>query len=94
MLRRAGDCGADSLAGGGSPKVSGFLAENDAGIAPGMKMSFAEEEVGEITSVASPVAGQPQLALGYIRREIAVPGQEVLIGTAQAEIRELPFKGV
>ena len=75
-------------------KFCGFSAENNAGIAPGMKVSFADKEVGEVTSVASPVAGQPQLALGYIRREIAVPGKEVLIGTAQAEIRELPFKGV
>ena len=73
-------------------KFSGFSADSNAGITPGMKVSFSGKEVGEITSVASLGAGQPLLALGYIRREIAVPGREVLIGTAQAEVRELPFR--
>jgi folate-binding protein YgfZ len=75
-------------------KFCGFSADSNAGMTPGAKVSFADKEVGEITSVASLGAGQPLLALGYIRREIAVPGKEVFIGTTQAEVRELPFKGV
>jgi len=73
-------------------KFSGFSADGNAGIAPGMKVSFSGKEVGEITSVA--LLGGGLLALGYIRREIATPGKEVSIGTAQAEVRELPFKRI
>jgi folate-binding protein YgfZ len=75
-------------------KFCGFSSDSDAGITSGMKVSLAGKEVGEITSVASLEAGQPLIALGYIRREVGVPGKEVLIGTAQAQIRELPFKGM
>jgi folate-binding protein YgfZ len=75
-------------------KFCGFSADSIAGITAGMKVSFGNKDVGEITSVASLRAGQPLLALGYIRREVAVPGKEVLIGTAQAQVRELPFKGM
>jgi len=73
-------------------KFSGFSTDDDTGIAPGSKVSLADKEVGEITSVASIGKGQPVLALGYIRREAGIPGKNVLIGTTEAEVRELPFR--
>jgi len=73
-------------------KFCGFSADSNAGLVPGTKISFANKEVGEITSVASFKVGEQFLAVGYIRREIAVPGKEVVIGTTQAEVRELPFR--
>jgi len=75
-------------------KFCGFSADSNAGMTPGANVSFADKAVGEITSVASLGAGQPLLALGYIRREVAVPGKEVLIGASRAEVRELPFRGI
>jgi folate-binding protein YgfZ len=75
-------------------KFGGFLAEGNSGIAPGMKILAADKEVGEITSAASPVfaGGTKTVALGYIRREVGVPGREVMIGTSKATVTQLPFE--
>ena len=73
-------------------KFAGFLMEGSAGIVAGDKIFSAEKEVGEITSVAilpSP-AGAHTVALGYIRREIGIPGREVTIGAAKANVISLP----
>jgi aminomethyltransferase len=75
-------------------KFSGFRADSNAAITVGMKVSSADKDVGEITTVVSLGSDQPVLALGYIRREIAVPGKQVLIGAAQAEVCELPFRKI
>ena len=32
------------------------------------------------------------MALGYIRREVGVPGREVMIGTARATVVQLPVE--
>jgi glycine cleavage system aminomethyltransferase T len=58
---------------------------------PGAKVSVADKQVGEITSLASWGDDQPALALGYIRREASTPGKEVRIGAAKALVAELPF---
>jgi folate-binding protein YgfZ len=78
-------------------KFTGFLVEGTAQIAAGTKMVAGEKEVGEITSSASlqlpdaaPDAGKT-VALGYIRREIGVPGREVMIGSAKAKVVQLPI---
>ncbi len=75
-------------------KFGGFLAEENSGIAPGTKILAADKEVGEITSAASPVfaGGTKTVALGYIRREVGVPGREVMIGTSKATVAQLPFE--
>jgi folate-binding protein YgfZ len=73
-------------------KFSGFSMESNSGIAAGAKISVADKEVGEITSIASLGGGQPAFALGYIRRELAIPGKDVHIGSIKAEVRELPFQ--
>lgn len=73
-------------------KFSGFTMENHHGVGVGSKISVADKEVGEITSIASLPAGQPAVALGYIRREFATPGKEVLIGSTNGRVRELPFR--
>ncbi|MGB2603815.1 MAG: glycine cleavage T C-terminal barrel domain-containing protein, partial [Candidatus Sulfotelmatobacter sp.] len=77
-------------------KFTGFLAEDSPAIAPGAKILSDEKEVGEITSVAvlHMSSGEQTVALGYIRREVGVPGREVTIGTAKASVIELPLDNV
>ncbi len=73
-------------------KFAGFLAEGPAQFAAGTKIVAGEKEVGEITSAASlhAASGEKTVALGYIRREVGVPGREVTIGTAKATVVQLP----
>jgi folate-binding protein YgfZ len=73
-------------------RLCGFTIENGALVAPGAKVSIADKEVGEITSLASWGDDQPALALGYIRREAGTPGKEVRIGATRALVAELPFR--
>lgn len=74
-------------------KFTGFVVEGRAQIAAGAKIVDGEKEVGEITCVASlQLAGHDKtLALGYIRREVGVPGREVVIDAAKAVVAPLPF---
>ena len=62
----------------------------------GTKIQADGKDVGEITSAASlPLAaGDRPVALGYIRREIAIPGKQVQAGSAQLSIATLPFSEV
>ena len=74
-------------------KFAGFLAEAGAAISAGAKIVVDEKEVGEITSVAglwTPL-GERTVALGYVRREIGVPGREVKIGEATANVVQMPL---
>ena len=73
-------------------KFTGFLAEGGQPIAAGTKVVSGEKEVGEITSAASLrlAGGEKTVALGYIRREVGVPGREVRIGAAKATVVQLP----
>jgi folate-binding protein YgfZ len=61
--------------------------------AGGSKIQAEGKEVGEITSAASlPTAGgERRLALGYIRREVAIPGKQVEAGGSAATVANLPF---
>ena len=73
-------------------KFTGFLAEGPGPIAAGTKVLAGEKEVGEITSSASlqlPDVNKT-VALGYIRREVGVPGREVSVGAAKATVVQLP----
>jgi folate-binding protein YgfZ len=73
-------------------KLTGFLAEGAATIMVGAKILCTEKEVGEVTSVAIlPAPSGRSLALGYIRREVGVPGREVTIGGASAVVIPLPL---
>ena len=74
-------------------KFAGFLADSAAPIAVAAKIIAGEKEVGEITSVASLrfAGGEKTVALGYIRREVGVPGREVTIGAASAAVVQLPI---
>ena len=69
-------------------KFTGFVVEGAAAIAAGAKIISDEKEVGEITSVAvlRKPSGERTVALGYIRREVGVPGREVTIGTLKATV--------
>jgi folate-binding protein YgfZ len=75
-------------------KFTGFLIEGELP-SPGSKLQIEAKEVGEITSVASlPLATRVPVALGYIRREVAMPGQHVDAMNAQARVTNLPFEKV
>jgi folate-binding protein YgfZ len=73
-------------------KFTGFEVQGELP-ALGAKIQVDARDVGEITSVASlPLAsGERFLALGYIRREIATPGKQFQVGSAQLSIANLPF---
>ncbi len=71
-------------------KFTGFLAEGGEPLLAGSKIVLGEKEVGEITSAA--VVSGHSLGLGYLRREAAVPGKEVLIGSVRARVGDVPFK--
>jgi folate-binding protein YgfZ len=73
-------------------KFTGFVADGTAPMAAGAKIVAGEKEVGEITSAASLHlrGGDKTVALGYIRREVGVPGREVSIGASKATVVHLP----
>jgi folate-binding protein YgfZ len=74
-------------------KFTGFVSNGIGQIAVGTKIVAGEKEVGEITSAASLHLGgrDKTVAVGYIRREVGVPGREVTIGGAKATVAALPF---
>ena len=63
--------------------------------APGSKIQVDGKDVGEITSAASlPLAGgERQVALGYIRREVATPGRQVEAGGSDRQRRKFAVCG-
>ena len=75
-------------------KFAGFLADGATAIAARSKIAAGEKDVGEITSVASLrlPGGEKTVALGYIRREVGVPGREVTIGMTRATVVQLPVE--
>src|SRR5271170_2774104 len=77
-------------------KFTGFLVDGAAALAAGEKVISVEKEAGEITSVATlnTPAGERTIALGYIRREVGVPGREVTIGAGKATVAQLPLEGI
>ncbi len=74
-------------------KFTGFVVDGAAASVTGDKIVFGEKEVGEITSatVLHTPSGPRTIALGYIRREVGIPGREVTIGTVGARVAQLPF---
>jgi folate-binding protein YgfZ len=75
-------------------KFTGFLVEGAEPSIAGAKIAAGEKEVGEITSsaVLDTPSGKRTVALGYIRREVGVPGREVSIGAAKATVTQLPLE--
>jgi aminomethyltransferase len=77
--------------------LAGFaIQDSGAEIAPGAKIQREGKDVGEVTSVAllpsRNGAGAKKVALGYIRREAASPGTEVLVNGVPARVSNLPFE--
>jgi folate-binding protein YgfZ len=75
-------------------RFTGFLTDGAATIAPGDKVTSAEKEVGEISSVVtlSTPTGERTVALGYIRRDIGIPGREVSIGPYKSIVAPFPLE--
>ena len=74
-------------------KFTGFKIDG-AAPTPGTKIQAQAKDVGEVTSSAvipTPDGGQP-VALGYLRREFAIPGKEVEIAGRRALVSDLPFQ--
>jgi folate-binding protein YgfZ len=61
--------------------------------APGSKIQVDGKDVGEITSAASLpwASGDRQVALGYLRREVATPGKLLDAGGSEASVAHLPL---
>jgi aminomethyltransferase len=73
-------------------KFTGFRLAGTA--APGAKLQAEGKDVGELTSVASlpqPNGTRQTIALGYVRRELTLPGKELKAGEAAVTVAELPF---
>ena len=64
--------------------------------APGTKIQSEGKDVGEVTSAVSlPLeSGNRPVALGYIRRELANPGQRLQAGDAELIVTSVPFAGI
>jgi aminomethyltransferase len=75
-------------------KFAGFLVEGRANIPVGAKIVSAEKEVGEVTSIAvvNTGSGEHTVLLGYIRREVGMPGRQVTIGAVNATVIQLPLE--
>ena len=74
-------------------KFTGFRIEGAA--APGAKIQAEGKDVGELTSVAflPQTNGTRQtIALGYVRRELGVPGKSLKAGDVAVTVAELPFQ--
>ena len=73
-------------------KFTGFRIVGPAPV-PGSKIQVLAKDVGEITSSAVVPAthGDSTVALGYIRREVGIPGKEVQIEALNATVSDLPF---
>jgi folate-binding protein YgfZ len=76
-------------------KFSGFNIEGQLPM-PGSKIQVDAKDVGEITSAASlpASASERRVAVGYIRREVAIPGKQVEAGGSAATVANLPFADI
>ncbi len=76
-------------------KFTGFEVQGPLPAA-GTKIQTDGRDIGEITSAASlPVAdGERSVALGFIRREVAIPGKQFQLDKTQLSVAALPFLGI
>ena len=76
-------------------KFTGFEVQGPLPAA-GTKIQTDGRDIGEITSIASlPVAnGERSVALGYMRREVAIPGKQFQLGNTQLSVAALPFSEI
>jgi folate-binding protein YgfZ len=72
-------------------KFTGLVADGPVEIAPGARIIAGDKEVGEITSAGFVQSSEKTVALGYIRREVGLPGREVTIGSAKATVVQVPL---
>jgi folate-binding protein YgfZ len=74
---------------------TGFIFEGNPP-AIGSKVQVDGKDAGEITSVASlPLQETTKnIGLGYLRREVASAGKEIVAGDVKTTVAELPFKAI
>ena len=72
---------------------TGFLLDGASSV-PGTKIQVEGKDVGEITSSVSLPAqnGKQHVALGYIRREVAIQNKEIVAGETKVSVVKLPFQ--
>jgi folate-binding protein YgfZ len=72
-------------------KLVGLTIESDGVPDVGGAIRQEGREVGRVTSATwSPRLGKP-IALGYVQRDFAAPGTELVIGDGRAIVTALPF---
>lgn len=74
-------------------KFTGFKIDG-AAPASGTKIQAQAKDIGEVTSsaVIPTLDGGQTVALGYLRREFAIPGKELEIAGSRAMVSDLPFQ--
>lgn len=73
-------------------KLAGLFVDSPQPPAPGEKLLREGKPIGEITSVCASPTLQRTIALGYVRREVAEPGNVLQLASgAKAEVTNLPF---
>jgi folate-binding protein YgfZ len=76
-------------------KFTGFRLAEGSAAAPGTRLQADGKDVGELTSVASlpqSNGARATLALGYVRRELTLPGKALQASGTPVTVVELPFK--
>ncbi len=76
-------------------KFSGFLIDGPLP-APGAKAQADGKDIAEITSSGFLPTGGSEfaVALGYVRREVGIPGKQIEIAGAKATVADLPFPAI
>ena len=65
--------------------------EGEQKVPPGTEIVAGDKPVGAITSSVYSLGLRRNIALGYLRREHAEAGKQVMAGTVPAEVAALPF---
>ena len=73
-------------------KLSGLFVEGATVPAPGEKLLSAGKEIGEVTSACASPTLERNIALAYLRREVAEAGTKLAMASGtNAEVTSLPF---
>ncbi len=71
--------------------LAGLLLEGEQKVPPGTEILAGDKPVGAVTSSVYSLGLRRNIALGYLRREHAEAGKQVMAGTVPAKVANLPF---